>query len=153
MTVREERSNQLNYVPTCRINEMRNRQYLRGLARFAYRAPVALDCPKRARFLAQPPEIVASVCALAMCKKKPARSAPNDPSCHHFGSHRQQNLNKPLAQKYPNSFSQITKGREAATASAQTHYLTTEIIQFTMLSVASTSIHVAHSIRYPHLDS
>ena len=69
MTVREERSNQLNYVPTCRINEMRNRQYLRGLARFAYRAPVALDCPKRARFLAQPPEIVASVCALAMCKK------------------------------------------------------------------------------------
>ena len=36
-------SNQLNYVPTRQINEMRNRQCLYGLARFAYRALVAPD--------------------------------------------------------------------------------------------------------------
>jgi hypothetical protein len=33
-----QRSNQLNYVPTRHINEMRNRQCLCGFARFAYRA-------------------------------------------------------------------------------------------------------------------
>jgi hypothetical protein len=31
--------------------------------------------------------------------------------CHHFGSKRQRNLNKALAQKYPNSFSQNAKER------------------------------------------
>ena len=31
-----QRSNQLNYVPTRQINEMRKRQYLCGLARFAF---------------------------------------------------------------------------------------------------------------------
>jgi hypothetical protein len=41
-----QRSNQLNYVPTRQINEMRNNQCLCGFARFAYRAPVAPDCPK-----------------------------------------------------------------------------------------------------------
>jgi hypothetical protein len=41
-----QRSNQLNYVPTRQINEMRNRQCSCGFARFAYRAPVAPDCPK-----------------------------------------------------------------------------------------------------------
>ena len=30
-----QRSNQLNYVPTRQINEMRNRRYLCGFARFA----------------------------------------------------------------------------------------------------------------------
>ena len=37
-----QRSNQLNYVPTCQINEMRNRQCLYGSARFTYlrRLPV-----------------------------------------------------------------------------------------------------------------
>jgi hypothetical protein len=41
-----QRSNQLNYVPTRQINEMRNCQCLCGFARFAYRAPVAPDWPK-----------------------------------------------------------------------------------------------------------
>ena len=39
-----QRSNQLNYVPTRQINEMRNRQCLCGFARFAYRAPIAFGC-------------------------------------------------------------------------------------------------------------
>ena len=39
-----QRSNQLNYVPTRQINELRNRHCLCGFARFAYRAPVAPDC-------------------------------------------------------------------------------------------------------------
>src|SRR5258708_29751346 len=49
-----QRSNQLNYVPTRQINEMRNRQCLCGFARFAYRAwscelgPKERDsCPNR----------------------------------------------------------------------------------------------------------
>jgi hypothetical protein len=46
VTVRNERSNQLNYVPTRQINEMRNRQCLCGFARFACRVPVAPDCPQ-----------------------------------------------------------------------------------------------------------
>src|ERR1035441_5296406 len=42
-----QRSNQLNYVPTCQINKMRNNQCLCGFARFAYRALVALRCLKK----------------------------------------------------------------------------------------------------------
>ena len=38
-----QRSNQLNYVPTRQINEMRNRQCLCGFARFAYVAHIAQD--------------------------------------------------------------------------------------------------------------
>ncbi len=41
-----QRSNQLNYVPTRQINEMRNRQCLCGLARIACRAWNCLGCPK-----------------------------------------------------------------------------------------------------------
>jgi len=37
---RGQRSNQLNYVPTRQINEMRNRQCLCGFARFAYFAAI-----------------------------------------------------------------------------------------------------------------
>ena len=48
-----QRSNQLNYVPTRQINEMRNRQCLCDFARFSYRAPVVLDCPKQRNFLAE----------------------------------------------------------------------------------------------------
>ena len=44
--VQGQRSNQLNYVPTRQINEMRNRQYSYGVARFAYRAWNCLCCPK-----------------------------------------------------------------------------------------------------------
>jgi hypothetical protein len=41
-----QRSNQLNYVPTRQINEMRNNQCLCGFARFAYRALIAFPCLK-----------------------------------------------------------------------------------------------------------
>ena len=41
-----QRSNQLNYVPTRQINEMRNNQYLCWFARFAYIAQLAQDDPK-----------------------------------------------------------------------------------------------------------
>ena len=34
-----QRSNQLNYVPTRQINQMRSRQCLCGVARIAYRQP------------------------------------------------------------------------------------------------------------------
>ena len=40
-----QRSNQLNYVPTRQINEMRNRQCLRGVARIAYLAQFAPGDP------------------------------------------------------------------------------------------------------------
>jgi hypothetical protein len=45
-SVTGQRSNQLNYVPTRQINEMRNRQCLCGFARFAYVAQIAQDDPK-----------------------------------------------------------------------------------------------------------
>jgi hypothetical protein len=54
MTVTGQRSNQLNYVPTRQINEMRNNQDSYGVARPAYRAPSVL-LSKQAQFLAQPP--------------------------------------------------------------------------------------------------
>jgi hypothetical protein len=41
-----QRSNQLNYVPTRQINEMRNRQCLCGFAQIAYRAWSCLCCLK-----------------------------------------------------------------------------------------------------------
>ncbi len=40
-----QRSNQLNYVPTRQINQMRNRQCLCGFARFAYNAQFAPGDP------------------------------------------------------------------------------------------------------------
>jgi hypothetical protein len=40
-----QRSNQLNYVPSCQINEMRNNQCLCGIAPIAYNAPCALTDP------------------------------------------------------------------------------------------------------------
>jgi hypothetical protein len=47
VTVRDERSNQLNYVPTRQISKMRNRQCLYGFAQIAYvaqSAPGDPDC-------------------------------------------------------------------------------------------------------------
>ncbi len=46
-----QRSNQLNYVPTRQINEMRNRQCLCG---FAHLHRIASGAAKRARFLSEP---------------------------------------------------------------------------------------------------
>ena len=104
-----QRSNQLNYVPTRQINEMRNRQCLCGFASIAYDTPVAPGLPKEPDFWLNRRQIVASLCAFSDVPKKTARSTPSDPSCHLFGSHRQQTLSKSLAQKYPNSFSQNAK--------------------------------------------
>ena len=42
-----QRSNQLNYVPTRQINEMRNNQCLCGFAQTAYRALIAFPCPEK----------------------------------------------------------------------------------------------------------
>jgi hypothetical protein len=41
-----QRSNQLNYVPTRQINNMRNRQRLCGFAHIAFCAPIAFRCLK-----------------------------------------------------------------------------------------------------------
>src|SRR4029077_13176769 len=41
-----QRSNQLNYVPTRQINEMRNNQCLCGFAQITYRALIAFLCLK-----------------------------------------------------------------------------------------------------------
>src|ERR1700737_1851174 len=42
-SVKGQRSNRLNYVPTCQINEMRNRQCLCGVAQIAYSALIAFQ--------------------------------------------------------------------------------------------------------------
>jgi len=51
-----QRSNQLNYVPTRQINEMRNRQCLCSPARFAYRALIAFPCLKERCFRRNRPQ-------------------------------------------------------------------------------------------------
>jgi hypothetical protein len=50
-----QRSNQLNYVPTRQINEMRNNQCLCGFAQVAYRALFARNDPELLVFLSEPP--------------------------------------------------------------------------------------------------
>jgi hypothetical protein len=115
-----QRSNQLNYVPTRQINKIRNRQCLCGFARFAYRAPAAPDCPKERDSCPNRPQAASKFgrfLALLRCAKPPAQRAPGDPDCSQPGQNRHWNVSRRLAQKYPNSFSQNTKGREAAIAS------------------------------------
>src|SRR5229473_2855390 len=51
-----QRSNQLNYVPTCQINKMRNRQCLCGIAQIAYRALMAFPCLKERCFRRNRPQ-------------------------------------------------------------------------------------------------
>ncbi len=66
-----QRSNQLNYVPTRQINEMRNRQCLCGFARFAYRAWNCLRCPKERDSCPNRPQTAPNFgipCTFAMCK-------------------------------------------------------------------------------------
>jgi hypothetical protein len=50
-----QRSNQLNYVPTRQINEMRNNQCLCGYAQIAYRALFARNDQDCSLFLSEPP--------------------------------------------------------------------------------------------------
>ena len=111
-----QRSNQLNYVPTCQINVMRNRQCLCCFARFAYRAPVAPDCPKerescpnRPRTASKPPPNFCISVHFYDFQNSPAQRAPGDPEFCQSGQNHQQNFRKSLSQKYPNSFSQNTK--------------------------------------------
>jgi hypothetical protein len=63
-----QRSNQLNYVPTRQINEMRNRQCLCGSARFAYLAWNSLYCLKERDSCPNRPQTSAFPCPRAMCK-------------------------------------------------------------------------------------
>ncbi len=113
-----QRSNQLNYVPTRQINEMRNRQCLRGFARFAYRAWNYLCCTKERDSCPNRPQTAPKFepfPALLRCAKRPAQNAPRDPDCCQ-SRNRQQKLRTRLAQKYPNSFSLNTKGQASIEA-------------------------------------
>src|SRR5580704_9030001 len=87
-----QRSNQLNYVPTRQINEMRNRQYSCGVARFAYRAWNCLCCPKERDSCPNRPQTATKFepfPALLRCAKRPAQNAPRDPDCCQPGRNRQ----------------------------------------------------------------
>ena len=103
-----QRSNQLNYVPTRQINEMRNRQCLCDFAQIAYSAWNCLRCTKERGSCPNRPQISAFR-ALLRFPKHPAQSAPGDPEFCQSGQNHQQNYRKSLSQKYPNSFSQNTK--------------------------------------------
>ena len=71
---REQRSNQLNYVPTRQINEMRNRQCLCGFAQIAYRACSCLCCLKERDSCPNRPQTAYKFLSeLPYC---PGRSAP-----------------------------------------------------------------------------
>ena len=115
-----QRSNQLNYVPTRQINEMRNRQCLYSFARFAYRAWNCLCCPKERDSCPDRPQTASKFGhfhALLRFAKQSAQRTPGDPDCRQPGQNRQQDLSRALAQKYPNSFSENTKGHNAEIAS------------------------------------
>src|ERR1700691_5652329 len=89
-----QRSNQLNYVPTCQINEMRNRQCLCGFARFAYRAWNCLGCPKERDSCPNRPQTATKsrfFPALVPCAKPLAQTALGDPDCRQPGQNRRQN--------------------------------------------------------------
>ena len=107
-----QRSNQLNYVPTRQINEMRNKQCLCGFAQFAYRARSCLRCPKERDSCPNRPQTASNFRhfrALLRFPKQSAQNAPGDPEFNQSGQNHQQNFRKSLSQKYPNSFSQNTK--------------------------------------------
>jgi len=91
---------------------MRNNQCLCGFARFAYRAPVAPDCPKERDSCPNRPQTASKFRhfrALLRFPKQPPQRAPGDPEFCQSGQNHQQNFRKSLSQKYPNSFSQNTK--------------------------------------------
>jgi hypothetical protein len=111
-----QRSNQLNYVATCQINKMRNRQRLCGVARFAYRAWNCLCCLKERDSCPNRPQTASNFRlppAPVPCEHPLAQTALGDPDCSQPGRNPQRTLSKSLAQKYPNSFSQNTEERRA----------------------------------------
>jgi len=95
---------------------MRNRQCLCGFARFAYGAWNCLCCLKERDSCPNRPQTACKfqhLPALVPCAKLLAQTALGDRDCRQHGRDRQQNWSKGLAQKYPNSFSENTKGRVA----------------------------------------
>jgi len=104
---------------------MRNNQCLCGFARFAYRAPVAPDCPKERDSCPNRPQTASKFRhfrALLRFPKQPAQRAPGDPEFCQSGQNHQQNFLKSLSQKYPNSFSQNTKDYLHFTGSDRTKF-------------------------------
>src|ERR1700733_7995068 len=106
-----QRSNQLNYVPTCQINQMRDRQFLCSVERFHTVHGIALVAQKSAIPVRTGPKSRLSP-APVPCANPFAQIAPGGPDCSQPGRNRQQNRSK-SAQKYPNSFSQNTEERRA----------------------------------------
>src|SRR4029077_13292284 len=77
-----QRSNQLNYVPTRQINEMRNNQCLCGFARFEYCACICFVCVKESNACPNRPQTATKLRhfrALLRLQKQPAQRAPGDP--------------------------------------------------------------------------
>jgi len=91
---------------------MRNRQCLCCFARDLHTVELPLLL-KRARFLSEPPQTSAFPLHFCDVQNGPEQRALADRDCFQPGQHRQQTLHG-LVQKYPNSFSQNTKGQEAA---------------------------------------
>jgi hypothetical protein len=109
-----QRSNQLNYVPTRQINELRNRQCLYGFARLASRVWNCLRCTKERDSCPNRPRTASKFWLLpapVLCANPLAQAAPGNPDCSQPERNRQRNLSKCLAQKYRNSFSQNTEER------------------------------------------
>jgi hypothetical protein len=90
-----QRSNQLNYVPTRQINNMRNRQCLCGFAQIAYRALIAFPCLKERSYRRNRPQI-------------PERTTVLPKTIRADG--REENKGKRTSQKHPNSFPSSGKG-------------------------------------------
>ena len=93
-----QRSNQLNYVPTRQINEMRNRQCLCGFARFAYIALFAAACLKERSYWLN---------RLQTAYKFHRRSSPFLQKPPNWTSQ----FSQCNSHKYLNSFAQNAKGR------------------------------------------
>ena len=96
-----QRSNQLNYVPTRQINEMRNNQCLCGFAQIAYRALIASPCLQERCFRRNRPQTANKFLAgLPHC---PGRFAPIA-----------KKKTRKTSRKHLNSFSFTAKGRPAS---------------------------------------
>jgi hypothetical protein len=95
-----QRSNQLNYVPTRQINEMRNNQCLYGFEQIAYRALIAFPCLKERYYRRNRPQTAHKfVAGLPYC---PGLYAPMA---------KKRTQEKRTSQKHRNSFPSSAKGR------------------------------------------
>ena len=103
-----QRSNQLNYVPTRQISEIRNRQCLCGFAQ-AYIAQIA-QAIRIAPISAEPPINFGDFMLLRYVQNAPHRLLRAIQISDNLGHSREQNLSRGLAQGHLNSFPQNTKG-------------------------------------------